>query len=47
MLSAALVAVLFVVTLPVRPEWKVMRSRGLLPRRARPAADDASQEVQL
>jgi hypothetical protein len=46
MLSAALVAVLFVVTLPIRPEWRVMRSRGLLPQRARPPAD-ASQEVQL
>ena len=30
-LSAALVGVLFVVTLPLRPEWRVMRSRGLLP----------------
>ena len=46
LLSAALVAVLFVVTLPIRPEWKVMRSRGLLPQRAR-TASDASHEVPL
>ena len=43
---ATLVAVLFLVTLPIRPEWKVMRSRGLLPQRAR-TASDASHEVPL
>ncbi|HEY3529241.1 MAG TPA: oligosaccharide flippase family protein [Nocardioides sp.] len=30
-LSAAIVGVLFVVSLPLRPEWRVMRARGLLP----------------
>ena len=45
-LSGALVGVLFVVTLPLRPEWKVMRSRGLLPARNRSSSDD-SQGVHL
>ena len=45
-ISGALVAVLFLVTLPMRPEWKVMRSRGLLPARVR-SSTEASPEVPL
>ncbi|HEX4685259.1 MAG TPA: oligosaccharide flippase family protein [Nocardioides sp.] len=41
-LSGALVAVLFVVTLPLRPEWSVMRSRGLLPRQFSRSVDASS-----
>jgi O-antigen/teichoic acid export membrane protein len=42
LLSAALVALLFVVTLPLRPEWAVLRSRGLLPRQFRRSVDASS-----
>jgi hypothetical protein len=41
-LSGALVALLFVVTLPLRPEWSVLRSRGLLPRQFNRSVDASS-----
>ncbi len=44
LLSASVIGALFVVTLPLRPEWGVMRSRGLLPGRFGAGAD-ASQEA--
>jgi lipopolysaccharide exporter len=45
LLSGALVGVLFLVTLPLRPEWAVLRSRGMLPGRLR--TNDPSQEARL
>ena len=42
-LSGSVAAVLFAVTLPIRPEWRVLKTRGLVGRRT----PGPAQEVQL